>query len=289
VRGVSPAFEVGLTRCYNFREPAKARAKVNAKPLRNAAFDVHHTLARSMSTAIQRHFIRALEVALAALVVTLTVHTNAMPQPIASSPENIAHLSASATIDVTKDVLTVVFSTTKEGADSQFVQAGLKQALDAALAEAKKIAKPGQVEVQTGGFSLYPRYTAKGAINGWVGSTELVVSGKDVQAVAQLTSRVQSMTIARVGQDLSREAREKVEGEASEKAIARFRVRAGELAKQFGFASYTLREVHVTLNEPAQHAPMVQMRSAEASAMALPVEPGKGSVTAMVNGSIQMK
>jgi predicted secreted protein len=238
---------------------------------------------------LQRNFIRALEVSLMALVVTLTAHTNAMSQQPPSSPENVAHLNASATIDVTKDVLMVVFSTTKEGADAQVVQTGLKQALDAALAEAKKIAKPGQVEVQTGGFSLYPRYTAKGAINGWAGSTELVVSGKDMQAVAQLTSRVQTMAIARVAQDLSREAREKVEGEASEKAIARFRVRAGELAKQFGFASYTLREVHVTLNEPVQHAPMAQMRGADATAMALPVEPGKGNVTAMVNGSIQMK
>ncbi len=233
-------------------------------------------------------------VALTVAALTITAHSTAMsqePSPSLSilNPQNVANLNASATIDVSKDVLTVVFSTTKEGADAQVVQTGLKQALDAALAEAKKIAKPGQVEVQTGGFSLYPRHNAKGGISGWIGSTELVVSGKDMQAVAQLTSRVQTMAIARVGQDLSREARERFETEASEKAIARFRARAGELAKQFGFTSYTLREVHVTLNDIVQHAPMVQMRNAEVSAMALPVEPGKGNVTAMVNGSIQMK
>ena len=246
-------------------------------------------LRRTMSNPIQQRRVSALVVAFVALVSAVGFHTTAMSQQPTPSPENVAHLNASATIEVTKDVLTVVFSTTKEGADAQVVQQGLKAALDTALAEAKKVAKPGSVEVQTGGFSLYPRYSAKGAINGWVGSSELIVSGKDMQAVAQLTARVQSMTIARVGQDLSREAREKVEGEASEKAIARFRARAGELVKQFGFATYTLREVHVTLNEPQQHAPMAQMRSAEASAMALPVEPGKGNVTAMVNGSIQMK
>ena len=42
------------------------------------------------------------------------------------------------------------------------VQAQLKQALDAALAEAKKAARPGQVDVQTGNFSLFPRYTQQG-------------------------------------------------------------------------------------------------------------------------------
>ena len=65
-------------------------------------------------------------------------------------------LTASASVEVTKDLLAVTFSTTREGADANAVQAQLKQALDAALAEAKKAARPGQVDVQTGTFSLYP-------------------------------------------------------------------------------------------------------------------------------------
>ena len=48
-------------------------------------------------------------------------------------------------------------TTTREGQDAATVQSQLKQALDAALAEARKAARPGQVEVQTGNFSLYPR------------------------------------------------------------------------------------------------------------------------------------
>jgi hypothetical protein len=39
------------------------------------------------------------------------------------------------------------------------VQTQLKAALDAALAEAKKSAQPGQLDVRTGNFSLSPRYT----------------------------------------------------------------------------------------------------------------------------------
>ena len=84
-------------------------------------------------------------------------------------------------VEVTKDVLAVTFSTTKEGADANAVQAQLKQALDAALAEAKKSgASPGQVDVQTGAFSLFPRYTNKGGISGWQGTAELIVDGRDM-------------------------------------------------------------------------------------------------------------
>ena len=156
-------------------------------------------------------------------------------------PQNVVSLSASATVEVSKDWLTVVFATTREGTDAGLVQSQLKQALDAALAEARKLAKPGQVEVQTGGFSLQPRYAPKGGINGWQGSAELIVEGRDTGAIAQLTGRVQSLSIARVGFSLSREAREKVEADVAAQAITRFRSRAEAVAKQFGFGGYVLR------------------------------------------------
>ena len=62
-------------------------------------------------------------------------------------PQGVVGLAASASVEVTKDLLSVAFSTTREGSDAAAVQSQLKQALDAALAEAKKAAKPGQLEV----------------------------------------------------------------------------------------------------------------------------------------------
>ena len=61
------------------------------------------------------------------------------------APQGVVMLAASATTEVTKDLLTVTLATTREGADAGAVQAQLKQALDAALTEAKKAARPGQV------------------------------------------------------------------------------------------------------------------------------------------------
>ena len=207
-------------------------------------------------------------------------------------PQNVVSLSASATVEVHKDWLTVVFSTTREGSDAAVVQAQLKQALDAALTEARKVARPGQLEVQTGGFSLYPRYAPKGGISGWQGSTELIVQGRDTQAISQLTGRVQTLSIARTGFSLSREAREKVEADVTAEAIARFRARADAAAKLFSFAGYTVREVAVSADGGQMHSQPMLVRSQAMKASgdeALPVEAGKAVVTATVSGSVQMK
>lgn len=210
----------------------------------------------------------------------------------APEPQGVVRLSSSATMEVTKDLLSIAFSTTREGADAAAVQSQLKQALDAALAEAKKVAKPGQVDVQTGNFSLSPRYTNKGVINGWQGSVELIVEGRDLQAIGQLSGRITTLTINRVGYNLSRELREKTEAEISARAIASFRAKAADYAKQFGYSSYVIREVTVSGGEAPMPAPAPMMRmqsmASKASDESLSVEPGKGAVNVGVNGSVQL-
>jgi predicted secreted protein len=205
--------------------------------------------------------------------------------------QGVVSLSSSASIEVTKDLLNVVMTTTREGQDAATVQSQLKQALDAALAEARKVAKPGQLEVQTGNFSLYPRYAAKGGINGWQGSAELVIEGKDMPAIGQLTGRIGTMTIGRVGYGVSRELREKVEGEVTAQAIARYRAKAADYAKLFGYAGYVIREVSVGGSEPQMYAPAPMLRAKTMSASAdeaLPVEAGKATIVVNVNGSVQL-
>ena len=226
-----------------------------------------------------------LETGLALLFVATSVWAADPP------PQNVVGLAASASVEVTKDLLSVTLSTAREGTDAATVQAGLKQALDAALAEAKKAAKPGQIDVQTGNFSLFPRYNPKGGITGWQGTAELGIEGRDIPGIAQLTGRISTMTIARVGTGLSREQREKVESDVAAQAIARYRAKAADYAKQFGFSGYTLREVNVNANEPPAYAaaPMMRMNAKTADASeALPVELGKGTVTVNVNGTVQL-
>jgi predicted secreted protein len=222
-----------------------------------------------------------------ALVAALACAPSGFAQVLAP-PHDVLQLSASASAEVALDTISIVLSTAREGADPASVQAALKQALDAALAEAKKAAKPGHVDVRTGAFSIQPRHGPKGQIAGWIGSAELVVEGKDVAAIAQLAGRIPALTVARVGHALSREAREKVETDVAAQAIARFRAKAAEWARLFGYGGYAIREVNVATDQPP-HVPIVRERMMAAAAdQALPVELGKGTVTAIVSGSVQM-
>jgi predicted secreted protein len=210
-------------------------------------------------------------------------------------PQNVVVLNATATLDVAEDWFTVVFSTSREAPDAGAVQAQLRQALDAALALARKASRPDELEVHTGDFSLFPRYsqpTSKpAAIVAWQGNAELIVEGRDAKAIAELTGRVQTMTIARVGFSLSGQARDRVEGEVTARAIERFRSRAAAVAKEFGFGGYLIREVTLSSDLPVPiRMPMAQAMSARAVANdALPVEAGKTHVSVTVSGSVQMK
>lgn len=214
-----------------------------------------------------------------------------------AEPRNVVSLQASASAEVARDLISVTLTTTRDGGDATQVQAALKQALDAALAEAKKAARPGQVEVQTGNFSLYPRYgnpprgTAP-TIAGWQGTAELQIEGRDLQAIAALAGRMQTMTVGQVSYGLSRELREKTEAEVSGQAISRFKAKATEIARQFGFGGYALREVGVSSGETGRPPmPMMNARamSAPAEQQPLPVEPGRGTVSVTVSGTVQMK
>lgn len=208
-----------------------------------------------------------------------------------SQPQNVVSFNVSTNVEVTKDLLAVTLNTTKEGQDPASVQTALKQALDAALVEAKKSAQPGQMDVRTGNFSLYPRYTQQGKISGWHGTAELVLEGKDLPRIAQTAGRIQTLSVAHVTQSLSREAREKVEGEATQRAIANYRARALDYAKQFGSTGYALREVNISSHE--QGGPPVPVMRAKTmmaeDASSVPVEAGKGLVTVTVSGSVVLQ
>ncbi|MBW8757220.1 MAG: SIMPL domain-containing protein [Burkholderiales bacterium] len=211
---------------------------------------------------------------------------------VQKDPEGVVTLASSATVQVPNDWITVQFSTSKEGIDANAVQAALKEALGAALAQARAVARPdGHVEVQGGGFSLQPRFNAKGVVNGWTGSTSLVVQGRDMGTIAELAGKVQSMTVGSLDYGVSREAREKVEGELAAQAIARFRAKAADYAKSFGYGAFTIREVNVNVdnNQPPPRPYAVRAKAmALSQSEALPVEAGSGTVTANVNGSVQL-
>ncbi len=207
-------------------------------------------------------------------------------------PQNVVQLSANAAVEAQQDILTINMSTTREAADANIVQTQLKTALDAALIEAKKTAASGQLDVRTGNFSLYPRYSKDGKINGWQGTTELVLEGRDFAKISAVAGKIQTLTVAYVAFSLSREQRAKVETDAQHVAIDRFRAKAADIAKNFGMTSYNLREVTVNAGDqgytprPRMAEMSMKMSSADAP---VPVEAGKSTVTVTVSGSVQLR
>jgi predicted secreted protein len=216
----------------------------------------------------------------------------ALPAQTLPPPQNVLQLQASGTLEVQQDLLQMNLTTAREGPDPAVVQSQLKTALDAALSEARKGAQPGQLDVRTGNFALYPRHNREGRISGWTGTAELVLEGRDFARITQTAGRIQTMTLGGISFGLSREQRAKVEGEAQAVAIERFKAKAAELARGFGFTGYTLREVAVNTNEPG-FRPLMRMAAQEGRAAAadaaVPVEPGRSTVVVTVSGSVQLR
>ncbi|MCL4738526.1 MAG: SIMPL domain-containing protein [Burkholderiaceae bacterium] len=230
--------------------------------------------------------------ALAFVAVGLFVAGAAQAQTL-PPPENVVQLSAEAATEVTLDRLQLVFSTRREGPEAAPVQQQLQQALEAALTVARAAARPGEVDVRTGNFSLSPRYDGRGGTSGWVGSAELIVEGSDRAAIAALAGRIQTMSVARTGWTLSRGARERAEEEITAEAVARFRAKADRSARLFGFTGWLLREVSVGADgpPPGLPRPAIAMGARAASAemdAPLPIEAGRATVTVSVHGSVQL-
>ncbi len=206
-------------------------------------------------------------------------------------PQNVLQLSATGQVEVMQDLLTLSLTTAREGADAANVQAELRKTLDAALAQVKTTAQPGQMDVLTGDFSIHPRYNRDGKISGWQGRAELVLEGRDFPRITQAAARAAGMTIGNVAFGLSREQRARVEGEAQSIAIERFKAKAGEIAKAFGFAGYSLREVAISGDSEAPMPRMYGMAKAQAMAAdaPVPVEPGKTLVQVTVSGTVQAR
>jgi predicted secreted protein len=213
------------------------------------------------------------------------------PSACASAPRQTVSLAASATEELTQDLLVITLQAEKEGSRAAEVQAGLKQLMEAALQEAKHAAQPPGLTVRTGSYAVQPRYSPQGKVNGWVGQAQLILEGTDTARIAQLAGKLNQLNVVNVSYGLSRGLREQRESALTSQAIARFRQRAEQIAKDFGARGYTLGDVSVSSTEPGfEGRPyMLQARAAKASFEAdapLPVEPGKGILSISVNGQI---
>lgn len=213
-------------------------------------------------------------------------------QPAAqAAPHQVMHLSASAQTDVPQDWLVMTLAVQKEGLQAPVVQKQLNAVLSAALAVATPLAKPGSVEVSTGEMNVSPRYGREGKINGWSGSAQLLLQGRDAVQIATLAGRLVDLSVAQIGWQLSPEQKNAAESRIQAEAVARFQSKAQSLTQQFGFAAYTLREVRVSAQEAGDGGimPRMAMASMDEAPLPTPTLAGKSRVVVNVSGSIVLR
>jgi predicted secreted protein len=213
------------------------------------------------------------------------------PPAAQSALHQVLHLSASAHTEVPQDWLVMTLAVQKEGVQAPAVQKQLNAVLSAALAVATPQAKPGALDVSTGEMNVSPRYGREGKINGWTGSAQLVLQGRDAVQIATLATRLQDLTVAQIDWQLSPEQKMAAESRIQSEAVARFQSKAQALTQQFGFAAYTLREVRVSAQESDEGSVMPRMAMAQMAAAPAPTPTlaGKSRVVVNISGSIVMR
>ena len=214
------------------------------------------------------------------------------PHAAHAALNQVLHLSASAQTEVPQDWLVINLSVQKEGLQAPAVQKQLNATLSSALAVATPMAKAGALEVKTGDMNVSPRYGRDGKMNGWVGSAQLVLQGRDAEQITTLAGRLLELTVSQIDWRLSPEQKTAAEARIQAEAVANFQSKAQSLTKQFGFAAYTLREVRVSTQEAGEGLvmPRIAMAQMDASApMPMPALAGKSRVVVSISGSIQLR
>ncbi|MCM2295131.1 SIMPL domain-containing protein [Rhodoferax sp.] len=207
-------------------------------------------------------------------------------------PTQRVSLSASATVQVPQDELTLTLSTQREGSNAPEVQNQLKSALDTALGLARRQAQSPQMSVSTGRFGLSPRHDRNGKLVGWQGTAELVLQGSDFVRISQTAAQLQTLSVASVVFGLSAQQRQDAQAQAQSQAIAQFQKSALEIAKSFGFGGYTLGDIQVNANQPGPVRPYMMaasIRTTADEASPVPLEAGVSQVNVNVSGSVQLK
>ncbi len=208
-----------------------------------------------------------------------------MTEPTAS-----VHLVGTATREVVNDVLRISLVASAIGQSAAAVQEELRVAVQAALHVVRPSARDEEVQVSTGSFSVSPRYDKEQDVVGHVGHAVLCIEGTDVVTISALASEVTTMVVQSSENAMSRRLRESLEAELIAEAISNFRGRAQAISAQFGYASYALGNVSVSVNMDnyGMRASQIQIGSARSahSGVAQSVESGRSSLVATVQGSI---
>ncbi len=195
----------------------------------------------------------------------------------------ILHLSGTAERSVPRDRLRVELAAEFVDADAAKVQAEINRRMTAAQARVKS---SPDIAVETEGYSVYNERNDKGPAR-WHGSQSISLTAKDFAQLLALVGALQQdgLIVKAMAPELSRAAREAVEDELTDAALARLRQRAEHIAAGLGAKVDVFRDVRVG-NAGVPPSPLRAM-----AVMGAPpplAEPGEAPVSVTVSADIAL-
>jgi predicted secreted protein len=214
--------------------------------------------------------------------------------PIAASaqwgppPMNQVTLTANAVREVPADTVTAILFVEEQGTDPVELANRVSAKLQDAFAKAKS---DPRVEAKSGSYQTYPVYSPQNQIIGWRIRAEIVLESKDFRAMGVRIEELQrTLKLAQMGFSLSQQARDKVEGQLTSEALARFNERAKLVATTLGFPGFQLGQLNIQSEGAVPPMPyrggVMLSQKAEAASTPVPVEGGKTTLTVTVSGSV---
>lgn len=195
------------------------------------------------------------------------------------------HMETTLSREVPEDTAHALLFAEITHASAADAQEQVSRIVSSALAKAKSVKG---VSVKTGRTSTYAVYDKDNHVVAWRVRSELALESKNVTELSQcVTTLTKTMSIANMWFSLSESARRKAQESMQGEAIAAFREKAGTIARQFGYARYSLADATVTDRTQGGVYPVVaRMKAQEAT---VPMEAGKTTVTVAVSGTIKLE
>ncbi len=193
-----------------------------------------------------------------------------------------------ASREVQNDQASAVLQAHAEDRDAAKLANNINQTMSWALQRVK--AEKG-VTPQSGNYRTSPVYEDRKIVR-WRGTQELRLESRDVEALSRLLGSLQArLQIQSMQFSVSTDARDAIEDELIEEALAAFRKRAALIAKNLNASGYTLLDANIS---DAGRPPVVSMRMESASRVSAAsvaptaVEQGSSRISVQVSGSVRL-
>ena len=223
-----------------------------------------------------------------AAVLVASAHAAPPAAPLGCAQAGNTNIEFSA--EASRNVVNDLFRASVGSEASGSAPGDVARQVNAQIGEALKTARNfPAVKAQSNGTSTSPIYGKNGRIEGWRMRSEIALETADSTALSELLGRLQAnLAVSALSMQPAAETRRKVENEVTVDAIAAFKARAAVIADAMG-KKYRIKQMSVhTSGRSPQPLYRAAAKSMAMEAAPMPVEGGESTISATVNGQIEL-